>query len=304
MMDEELKTLTEFEENLNPQKPEKSPIPAEILGYGEISTIFRVNGLPGFAYKRMPLFSNREEAERYAAMYRKYCEELSAAGINLPENSAIIVETPEKPVALYIRQALFNPNDFCHKRIHNQDDATNREMLKRVVGEIGKIWNYNRDRKPELELSLDGQLSNWVETGDKILFVDTSTPLFKISGKEQMDPELVLQSAPSFLKWIIRLLFLDDVMNRYYRLRDVCIDLAANLFKEQRPELIPMALDIINDKYAAEFEPVTYKEVENYYKEDKMIWILFLAFRRFDQWLSVNLLKKPYHFILPGKIKR
>ena len=44
--------------------------------------------------------------------------------------------------------------------------------------------------------------------------------------------------------------------------------------------------------------------VEKYYKEDKLIWSLFLAFRKLDRWLKTVLFRKRYEFILPGKIKR
>ena len=161
---------------------------------------------------------------------------------------------------------------------------------------------------PLLELAIDGQLSNWVclekEIGTEIVYIDTSTPLYRINGVEQLDPELLLQSAPSFLRWIIRLLFLKDVMNRYYDQRMVYIDLAANLFKEQQPDLILDTIDIINQRLSNNLKPLTMKEVEKYYREDKLIWTLFLAFRRIDRWLTMKLLRKRYEYILPGKIKR
>jgi hypothetical protein len=39
--------------------------------------------------------------------------------------------------------------------------------------------------------------------------------------------------------WIIRLLFLKDVMSRYYDPRQVTIDLIANFYREQRADLVP-----------------------------------------------------------------
>jgi hypothetical protein len=159
-----------------------------------------------------------------------------------------------------------------------------------------------------LELALDGQLSNWVwleeGTNFQLYYIDTSTPLYRKDGQEQLDPELFLQSAPSFLRWLIRLLFLKDVMNRYYQPRQVYIDLAANLYKEQRPDLVPLTLDIINLHLPNDLEPLTAREIEKYYKEDKLIWTLFLAFRRADRFLKTKLFRKRYEFILPGKIKR
>ncbi len=46
------------------------------------------------------------------------------------------------------------------------------------------------------------------------------------------------------------------------------------------------------------------EEVKKYYREDKLIWTLFLAFRRIDRWLTIKLLRKRYEYVLPGKIKR
>jgi hypothetical protein len=141
-------------------------------------------------------------------------------------------------------------------------------------------------------------------TNFQLYYIDTSTPLYRKDGQEQLDPELFLQSAPSFLRWIIRLLFLKDVMNRYYKPRQVYIDLAANLYKEQRPDLVTLTLDIINRHLSNDLEPLTAREVEKYYKEDKLIWTLFLAFRRLDRWLKTKVFRKRYEFILPGKIRR
>jgi hypothetical protein len=137
-----------------------------------------------------------------------------------------------------------------------------------------------------------------------MIYVDTSTPLHRIEGQEQLDPELFLQSAPSFLRWIIRWLFLSDVMNRYYNPRSVYIDLTANLYKEQRPDLVPETIQIINRYITDDLGPLSVKEVKNYYREDKIIWTVFLAFRRLDCWISTKLLRRRYEFILPGKIKR
>jgi hypothetical protein len=177
-------------------------------------------------------------------------------------------------------------------------------LFNGIVTEIEKVWRFNELHSTETELSIDGQLSNWVRQHDQFYFIDTSTPLFRKNGMEQLDPELLLQSAPGFLRWILRLFFLDDVMNRYYDRRQVYIDLAANLHKEQRPDLIPVMLKIINRNKPETMPPLTEDEINKYYKEDKRIWTLFLAFRKIDRWLTTKLFRKTYNFILPGKIKR
>ena len=296
--------LAQFESQLDPQNLAGSPIPAKILGYGEISTIFQIGNDASVAYKRMPLFRSPEAASRYARLYREYCDCLTQAGLNLPADETVIVSSSRPVIALYIAQQQFPTDRFVHRLIHQLDAAQLQLLIDRVVAEIEKVWQYNEQHRPAIELSLDGQLSNWVWHDDQLYFVDTSTPLYRKDGIEQMDPEPLLRSAPGFLRWILRLFFLDDVMTRYYQPRLVYIDLAANLFKEGRPDLIPMTLHIINQRLSSGSPPLTQQEVQKYYREDRVIWTLFLSFRRIDRWITARLLHQRYEFILPGKIKR
>jgi len=301
--------LARFEQGLDPQNIDQSVIPADIIGYGEISSIFKIGDDNEIAYKRMPLFTDRSSAEKYEKNYHEYCQLLGKAGITLPEHETVIIDdVPDRPVTLYIAQKKLPENRLGHRLINQLGPEDFETMIDKIVSDTAKIWAFNRTAMPMLELAIDGQLSNWVwvdeKRGSTMYYIDTSTPLYKKEGSEQLDPELLLQSAPSFLRWLIRWLFLDDVMNRYYDQRLVYIDLAANLFKEQRPDLIPACMDIINKYLADEKGPLTFKEVEKYYKEDKLIWALFLAFRRIDRWLTKKIFRKRYEFILPGKIKR
>ncbi|MBW1846057.1 MAG: hypothetical protein JRG81_09640 [Deltaproteobacteria bacterium] len=301
--------LSRFEHGLDPQNIEESVISAEIIGYGEISSIFKIGGDDETACKRMPLFIDRSSAEKYEKQYHEYCGLLGKAGITLPEHETVIIDdVPDRPVTLYIVQEKLPENRLGHRLINQLGPEDFEKMIEKIVSDIAKIWAFNRTALPALELAIDGQLSNWVWVDEKkgltMYYIDTSTPLYRKEGNEQLDPELLLQSAPSFLRWLIRWLFLDDVMNRYYDQRLVYIDLAANLFKEQRPDLIPATMDIINRHINDSKGPLTFKEVEKYYKEDKLIWTLFLAFRRIDRWLTTKIFRKRYEFILPGKIKR
>jgi hypothetical protein len=297
--------LQKFESGLEPTAIAKSTIPAEIIGYGEISTVFQIQGDDQNAYKRLALFDNTKVAEDYAQIYDSYCNQLKKIGLNLPEDKTAIITQEKRPVVLYIIQRRHAANRFAHKLIKAYDEKQFADLLKRICTEIEKVWNFNSKNIPKTEVALDGQLSNWILTeNNEVLYIDTSTPLFKLNNIEQLNPELILKTAPSFLRWILRLLFLKDVMGRYYDRRLVYLDLIANLYKEQRPDLIPIAIEIINTYLNADEKPFNIKEIEKYYKEDKLIWTLFLAFRRFDKWLTTKILRRRYEFILPGKIKR
>jgi hypothetical protein len=50
-------------------------------------------------------------------------------------------------------------------------------------------------------------------------------------------------------------------------------------------------------------EPLTVKEVSAYYREDALIWRLYLAFRKVDRALRLAL-GREYPYILPAKVRR
>ena len=307
MMNIDYDLLNKFEAGLDPQNLKNSSVPAVILGFGEISTVFQIGECADTAYKRMPLFKDIASAERYSGQFLEYCNLLAESGLKLPESATGIVALPGRPVVLYIAQKILPPKRFAHKLIHVLNPDETGKMMENILSRIGLVWRYNDEKRPRSELALDGQLSNWVvpdNRQDEIYFVDTSTPLYRKNGVEQLDPELLLQSAPGFLRWMLRLFFLDDVMNRYYDRRQVCIDLAANLYKEQKPEMVPFAVGIMNRIFFAKEKPLSTDEIEKYYATDRKIWALFLAFRRIDCFIKTRIFMKRYEFILPGKIKR
>ena len=301
--------LQRFEAGLDPRHLDRSAVPGNIVGYGEISAIFQIQGDDETVYKRLPVFADQSAARRYAGLHAEYCRLLEKAGLHLPASATQIVSLPGRPVVLYIAQRRLTGRHFCHRRIHDLDDENSRVLIEAVAAQIARIWAFNDQAGPEIELAIDGQLSNWViepSAGDasQPMYIDTSTPLMRINGVEKLDPELLLKSAPGFLRWIIRWLFLKDVMNRYYVPRLVYTDLVANLFKEQRPDLVPAATAIANRFLADDERPLTATEIEKYYAEDKLIWTVVLAFRRIDRWLTTRMLRRRYEFILPGAIQR
>ena len=67
----ELSLLESFESGLDPHYPERSQVPACVLGYGEISTVFAIEGLPDLAFKRLPIFNARSELAAYTAAFEQ-----------------------------------------------------------------------------------------------------------------------------------------------------------------------------------------------------------------------------------------
>jgi hypothetical protein len=298
----DLESLREFEQRLEPWRVDGSGV--RVLGYGEISTVFALGADGGTAYKRMPLFTTVEQAHGYAERYRRYTELLREAGLDLPEDETAVIDQPGRPVVLYIAQRQLPPDRFCHALIHRLDAAACRALFETVAERLSRVWSFNERRRPGVELAIDGQISNWVLLEDgRLFFVDTSTPIFRRDGVEQLDPELFLASAPGFLRWLLRLAFLGEVMSRYYDPHRVYLDLAANLYKEGREELVAEALSAVNRHLPADGH-VTEEEVRRYYSSDKVIWSAFLAMRRLDRWVKTRVAGRRYEFVLPGKITR
>jgi hypothetical protein len=297
--------LTRFEKNLLPHDLSRSAIPVNVIGFGEISAIFQIGADQKSVYKRIPIFPDLPTAHAYKQMYLDYCRQLKQAGIHLPEDDVAIIDIPGRPVVIYFAQQRFDDHLFCHNLINSLDETGRNDMLEQIMITLTKIWDFNRQKKPDVEIAVDGQLSNWVRISEggkhKYFLVDTSTPFIRKNGEEQLDVELLLQSCPVFIRWLVRLLDLDDVIGRYYDPKKVVTDLIANLYKEQRPDLIPAFLEIVN-RYLD--DPLTEKEIDSYYKEDKRIWTLFSALRKADRFIRINLLRKRYEFILPGKVRR
>lgn len=295
--------LGRLEETLQPHNLDSCSIPITVLGYGEISLVFKIDECDGVVFKRMPLFRSKEEATQYAALYKEYNDLLSQAGLNIPPTDTAIVETPGRDiVVLYIGQQIIPPESFAHMLIHEYPEDEIRLLFERIVREMLKIWEFNRAQNPERELALDSQLSNWAFHDGELHYVDTSTPLFRKNGKEQIvgNVDSVLESVPTGLRWIFRRIFIKDVIPRYYEERNVFVDISSNLNNE-RPELIPLAVDVINTVNNGRWSPLTVDEVNKYYAGDRKIWLIFLTLRRMDRWVKTKIFGRRYEFTLPIK---
>jgi len=312
--------LQKFEYGLNPQSPETSSIPALIIGYGEMSTIFaiKVPGQESLAYKRLPIFRTMDEMEKYEGTFHEYNTRLGEIGLNIPAFATVRIKPREGNMVVYNVQRRLDSRSIGNKLIHTLPEEGVITLFRLTLREMNKVFTFNAS-DTGIKFGIDGQISNWavadysegftIGSDTKLYYIDTSTPLMQRNGVEQLNPELFLRSAPSFLRWIIRWLFLKDVMTRYYDFRKVVIDLIANFYKEQRPELIPALINTANGFFAEEgkkfnIPPITEKEVVDYYKEDAMIWRAYLALRKIDRFLHLRILRKPYVYILPGEIKR
>lgn len=314
--------LQEFEGGLDPLDPQSSRIPCRVLGYGEISTVFEIqaDGLRELAFKRMCCFETLDELRPYLKTYMVYNQLLeNQIGLHLPPYGYAMFSCKTGRPVLYIIQKRLLPASIGNNALGWLTPEQIISFFHQVLLELHKVWDFNRS-SIEYQVGIDGQISNWsIEGFDTenpslnqnavLLYVDTSTPIFRHNGAEQLNSELFLRSAPPYLVWILRALFLQDVVTRYYDARKVMIDLIANFYKEQHEELVPDLVKTVNAYIRGEgadlgLTAITEKEVRDYYHEDKTIWRLYLGMRRIDRFVRRKVLHLEYPYILPGKIKR
>lgn len=310
--------LQEFENSIDTIHPERGKVPINILGYGEISLVFELVTEPEIAYKRLPIFDTETQVQRHIKAYSIYHTLLDRLGIEVPPEEAVWFHSQKGNIVLYCAQKKVPKESIGNNAIHQLNEENIITLVQLIMRQMKKIWQFNKRNR--LKIGLDGQISNWaivdydpqnptVTEDEQLLYLDTSTPMFRINGVEAMEPVLFLKSAPFFLKWLLKALFLEEVVDRYYNWRLVTIDLIANFFKEQRPQLIPDVLKIINDFFLEEaselnINPLIFNEVKKYYDEDKRIWLIFQNTRHLDRYIQTKLLRRQYDFYLPGKIKR
>ncbi len=315
--------IERFEAGLNARHPDKSAIPATVLGYGEMSTVLAIQDKRAehLAFKRMPMFHSRREVEDYEEiLYESLGVLRTKIGVQVaPTGTTWLEDKNNGLITIYIAQPKLAADSICNSLIAHLPAHEVKALVRRVLAETHKVFDYNAKHRGETEIGFDAQISNWavadyrpgmpfVDGEFNLLYIDISSPLMRTDGKERLDSELFLRSAPSFLRWLIRLLFVQDVINRYYDQRKVTIDLLANFYKEQRADLIPAMIDVVNEFYAdaltdEKFAMIHLKEVKSYYREDAMIWRIYLAARKIDRFLH-RLFGKRYPYMLPDKIKR
>ena len=312
--------LKEFEESLDPSNPEDSPIKANVLGYGEISTVFEIpeHAGPEIAFKRMPLFDNMDQVSAYEEVYNRYHSALDNIGIRTPEYGSITITTNNGRIVLYLYQQKIQSEFIGDNLIHKLPNEQIFDLIRSVLKHLNKVWSYNQNNQLGLQIALDGQISNWalqksheeaISPNSELLYFDTSTPLMRENGVELLDVELLLKATPPFVRTILKRFYLQDIVDRYYDLRKVVTDLIANFYKEQRRELVPSLIEIANEYFKEEaivhdLQSLTEEEIEDYYKDDASTWALYLRTRKAHRFIKRKVLRGYYAYILPPDIER
>ena len=297
--------LHRFEAGIDLRRPERSAIPAHMVGQGRISTVLTIEADPcsGLVYKRLPVFRSMEEAKRYEALHRKYVRTLGErTGLRvMPCTTAHVQDATTGRVAVYIIQELAPEDTAGHGAIYHLSPADINRLLLNVLQETAKVFDFNRDHQASQESGFDPRLSNWA-----ILGFD---PNGRLAGADAPGVPGHLHAADAPARegttrhravparhagadaHVHAAVPLNDLLSRYYDFRRAAVDLIANLHTEGRADLVPWLTDTVNWFFLAErdethFRPLTIAEVEMHTRPDVFYWRTYRFLRRLNRLLG------------------
>lgn len=297
-----------------------------ILGIGEITTTIEVRGegwgklhptekrRMKLAYKRMPAFADRAGRDHYLKIHREYQDLLEALGIKIPWHDNLSYQRPDGAWVVYNRQERLPTRQVACLVIRDLDRDQGLDLFRLLLHKMTPLFQHNLER-PDLKIGFDAQVPNWVLTDydpdqprirpdEPVLYIDTSTPLIRRGGVEQLDTELFLKSVPALFRPLLRRTALDHVLGRYYLPREVILDLIASFITHGRPDLVPDAV-IEANRFLAEAafgrsaRPFTEKAIRAYNRQDVMIWKVFRTLKRMDRWFGEKFVGRTYEQRLP-----
>lgn len=297
-----------------------------ILGIGEITTTIEVKGRHWgklhpvekrwmkLAYKRMPAFESKEGMEHYLRIHREYQELLEGLGIPVPWHDNLRHQRPDGKWVVYNRQERLPTRQVACLVIHDLDREGCLVLFRMLLDKMAPVFRHNLEH-PELMIGFDGQIPNWVlieydpeapkvRPDEPAVYIDTSTPMLRRDGVEQLDTELFLKSVPAVFRPLLRWTVLDQVVGRYYIPREVIKDLVASFITHGRPDLVPAVVEEANSymadsDFAGDAKPFTVKEIRGYNREDVIIWHFFRTLKRIDRWVGETFLGREYEQRLP-----
>jgi len=267
----------------------------EVLGYGEISCVLSWrSGDDAFAAKRLPLFDSTTRLETYRGAFDTYLCTLSDAGIHVLQSRLESTPAADGRIAAWCLQPLLDPRTVAPNWLKTADADRARWIFTRIADQVVSTVGPH--------LGIDGQLSNWAVVDGEVVYFDVTTPMMRDSGgHEALDTDLFLASLPWALRGLVRRFLLHSILDKYYRPREVLLDLLGNLIKEDVANRLGLGLDVVN----AAVEPaIDEAEVRRYYREDARMWALLQRLRRIDRAWQRRVRRRQYPFLLPGRVER
>ena len=288
-----------------------------ILGYGEISTVMGLDGgreprpstVPQLVYKKMTAFPDRQSVDSYSWLFKRYHLLLGQVGLKLPRHGIREFKREDGTYTVFATQARLPSDSICSSVLKAVGEEGCMTLFRLILAELAKVDKNNR-LHPELQLGIDVRTSNWaieeynarepaIKEADRLIYLDTSTPMIRENGSELLDPELFLKRVPLLFKPTVRSFFLDEMQSRYYYAREMAKDLAADFIREGSKYLLHRLIREANQYLDGLPSDIPYRhlaarEVKKRYRRDRMTGSVFRHGRRLERFFQQKVLRRQY----------
>jgi hypothetical protein len=261
-----------------------------ILGHGEISLVLGwPPDDPRVACKRLPPFPSSTRFEAYAAVVRRYVEELRAGGIRVIDTELHrLVRSDGRVIGFHVQPVL--PTELLGVEVLRSSAPDIAHPLVPAV--VDAVVGVTTDR-----LGVDAQLSNWVWMNGEPWQLDLTTPFLLEQGNPAFDLSPFLAALPAVIRPVVQRQMV-ELVHRWTSARGALLDMAANVRKEGLDEWLDPVLHHINSRVEPE---VTRDEVLRVNASDARLWPVLLRLERANRWWQRRVRHRTYEFLLPRR---
>ena len=138
--------LEKYELKFQPQNISNSLFPTQILGFGEISTVFSIEHpeFDGLIFKRMPMFETMSQSLAHEKLCHQYIDILeNKIGIKTPDFACASISRNDNTVVFYSIQKKLPSESIGSKVLHSLSDNECIILFEKVLTTIKKIWDFS-----------------------------------------------------------------------------------------------------------------------------------------------------------------
>ncbi|MEO8092820.1 MAG: DUF6206 family protein [bacterium] len=266
----------------------------DVVGWGEISIgVGWPRGANRVVAKRMPGLGSRAAFDAYAPLLGRYREALERAGIATLRTDVRAVDVAGGGVVAYALQPLLSADALGPAVLRASDPGEGHPIIEALARLAAQALSTS--------VGIDAQIANWGWVAGAPVYFDVTTPLMRdAAGADEMDFDLLLSAYPWALRGLLRRFVAPGIVDTYFDLRRIYLDLCGNLIKERLEGWLEPVLASCNRHLRP---PLTADVVARYYRSDARLWAFVQRIRRADRaWHRLR--RRTYPYLIPGEIQR